>query len=265
VNSYEEKLERRRERLEARADRLRQEGEARVKSGMDRLRAIPFGQPILVGHHSEKRDRNYRRKAGNSIDKGMELQKAAGEAAARAASVGTGGISSDDPDSVSKLREKLENLETLQVRMTAANKIVRKFKGDEQNGMMALEQQGFTAGQAQKLFEPDFCGRLGFPSYALTNNGANIRRIKQRIESLSKAADRQTTETEIGGVKVVENTELNRLQMIFPGKPSVEVRNLLKRNGFRWSPSEGAWQRHLHNSGIAFARYVFEQIGKLTA
>jgi hypothetical protein len=65
MNWYEEKQEAKRERLEARAERLRQVGAAKVESGMERLRAIPFGQPILVGHHSEKRDRNYRAKACN--------------------------------------------------------------------------------------------------------------------------------------------------------------------------------------------------------
>lgn len=48
MNAYEERQERRRERLEARAERLQREGRALVDSGMTRLRAIPFGQPILI-------------------------------------------------------------------------------------------------------------------------------------------------------------------------------------------------------------------------
>lgn len=250
MNWYEEKQEAKRERLEDRAERLRREGDAKVKSGFDRLKAIPFGQPILVGHHSEKRDRNYRAKACGAIDKGFELQQAAGEVAARAAAIGTGGISSDDPDAVVKLKEKIEAAEALQAKMTAANKIVRKFKKpeDRQNGMMALEQQGFTAGQAQRLFDPDFCGRLGFPGFELTNNGANIRRMKERVEHLARNATRETKETErADGIRIVENAEINRLQIFFPGKPAADVRTKLKSYGFRWSPTEGAWQRQLSN------------------
>jgi hypothetical protein len=41
------------------------------------------------------------------------------------------------------------------------------------------------------------------------------------------------------------DAEANRTQIIFPGKPSAEIRTKLKRAGFRWSPSESAWQRHL--------------------
>ena len=84
MNHYEQKQEARRERILARADRMHTEGQRRYDSGFERLRAIPFGQPILIGHHSEKRDRNYRRKAVGSIDKGCELMKAADEAEARA-------------------------------------------------------------------------------------------------------------------------------------------------------------------------------------
>lgn len=186
MNHYEAKQEAKRERLEARAERLAKEGAARVESGMSRLRAIPFGQPILVGHHSEKRDRNYRTKAGNAIDKGFALQKAAGEVAARAEAIGTGGISSDDPDAVVKLKEQLEKAKAVQARMIEANKIVRKFKANIPAGVEALTAAGIPGGA--RLFEPDFAGRIGFASYQLTNNGANIRRIEARIEQLKAAA-----------------------------------------------------------------------------
>jgi hypothetical protein len=46
--------------------------------------------------------------------------------------------------------------------------------------------------------------------------------------------------------------------MIFPGKPAAEERDKLKSYGFRWSPTEGAWQRHLSNA----AKYAAETIAK---
>jgi len=98
MNDYEAKQERRRERLRARAERLHAEGVARVKRGDDALHLIPLGQPILIGHHSEKSDRAYRNRALNNIGKGYELQTEARQVAARAEAVGTGGISSDDPE-----------------------------------------------------------------------------------------------------------------------------------------------------------------------
>jgi hypothetical protein len=107
LNSYEEKQERRRERLEAKADRLRSEGRSLYDRAHKMAEAIPFGQPILVGHHSEKRDRNYRGRIHSTFGRAFETIKAGDEAAGKAASVGTGGISSDDPDAVQKLEAEL--------------------------------------------------------------------------------------------------------------------------------------------------------------
>ena len=62
--------------------------------------------------------------------------------------------------------------------------------------------------------------------------------------------------------KVVENTEIMRLQLLFDGIPEAETRNILKSNGFRWSPSQKAWQRLLNDN----ARYSVKRIKKeLTA
>ena len=56
----------------------------------------------------------------------------------------------------------------------------------------------------------------------------------------------------------VENVEENRLQLFYPGKPSEGVRTKLKHNGFRWSPTTGAWQRRLNNN----ARWAAENVLK---
>lgn len=45
------------ERLEGRADRAQVEGEAQYRRAKQIADAIPLGQPILVGHHSERRHR----------------------------------------------------------------------------------------------------------------------------------------------------------------------------------------------------------------
>src|SRR5690606_278212 len=69
---------------------------------------------------------------------------------------------------------------------------------------------------------------------------------------------RGTVEKVVKGVTYIENVEANRVQLIFPGVPAKEVRERLKRAGFRWCRSEGAWQRHLNNAGIWAAKYFLE-------
>ena len=41
--------------------------------GRKALEAIPFGQPILIGHHSERSDRKFRARATGKISKAFEL------------------------------------------------------------------------------------------------------------------------------------------------------------------------------------------------
>ncbi len=107
MNAYEYRQEARRERLERAATRARTEGEARLVSA-DRMARQMDGQPILVGHHSEKRHRRQIARMQGNMRQGFTRLREAEELARRAASVGTGGISSDDPEAVAKLDDKVE-------------------------------------------------------------------------------------------------------------------------------------------------------------
>lgn len=59
MNPYEERQEEKREGLRAGAVKRRAESNRLYKSGHGTLAQIPFGQPILVGHHSKNADRAY--------------------------------------------------------------------------------------------------------------------------------------------------------------------------------------------------------------
>lgn len=167
-------------------------------------------------------------------------------------SVGTGGISSDDPQAVEKLEAKLAALEKHQEMMKAANAAIRMK--DPAKGDAKLAELGYTPEDVAKLREPDFCGRIGYPAYALQNNNANIRRIRGRIAELKKRTESTPEGWEFDGGRVVVNTTENRLQVIFDGKPDADVRTELKGEGFRWAPSQGAWQRQLTDNAMRAAR-----------
>lgn len=167
-------------------------------------------------------------------------------------SVGTGSISSDDPQAVEKLEAKLAALEKHQELMKAANVAIRMK--DPTEGDAKLAELGYTPEDIAKLREPDFCGRIGYPAYLLQNNNANIRRIRGRIEELKKRTENTPEGWEFDGGRVVVNTTENRLQIIFDGKPDADIRTELKGEGFRWAPSQGAWQRQLTDNAMRAAR-----------
>ena len=257
MNEYEARQQAKRDRLRERAAKKRREADGLIERGSDMASVIPFGQPILVGHHSEKRDRNYRAKIDRTFERGFEVGREADRLEERAASVGKGGISSDDPDAVVKLKEKLAGLKKQQDYMKAANRAVRsirkKHADDAEAQVAAIKAAGYPA----ELLRPDFCGRIGFPSYALQNNNANMRRIKQRIADLeARAGDETATIYEGHGLTVTDNVEANRVQLDFDAIPSRDVRQACKRFGFRWARSLGVWQRHRSADAVHYARVV---------
>lgn len=155
-------------------------------------------------------------------------------------------IRSADPDALEKLRARLAEREAVQEKMKYANSVIRKVGAE--NAREALSGL-FREKILTEILKPDYAGRIGFQSFSLSNNSAEIRRLKDRIAGLERMKAKGSSEKEIGGVRIVENAEAARVQLIFPDKPSAEVRSVLKANGFRWAPSEGAWQRHLNNAG----------------
>lgn len=167
-------------------------------------------------------------------------------------------IKSSDARAIEKLEEQLQDLKANQEQMKAANKAIR-LKNIE-DGNDRLREMGYSEHAITQLRTPDFCGRVGYPAYMLQNNNANIHRIENRIKDLQAVKDRGTSETEYKTFKAVENTEIMRYQILFDGKPEAEIRTILKSNGFKWAPSQGAWQRQITANGKWAFNRVVEQL-----
>ena len=247
MNAYEQKQETRRGRLLALADRMQAASDAAYSQARRMASVIPMGQPILVGHHSEKRDRNYRARIWRTQGRCVELQRKAEYFRSKASSVGEGGISSDDPEAARKLREELAKLEAMQGRMKAVNGAHKAFMKNPES----LDRSTLSDADKARIrnYKPAYSWEPHpFAPFQTSNNNANIRRIRQRIAHLTLLAatsDQPDREHDCGAYRVIECFSDNRLRVVFPGKPADAVRSVLKHNGFRWSPDNGAWQRML--------------------
>lgn len=259
-SDYEDKQDAKEERYSNAADNARGRSDAAYKAAKSVTDNIPFGQPILVGHHSEKADRNRRDRAHNNFGKSIAEGNKADYYAAKAAAVGTdaGGIKTEDPDAIKKLKSELDSCEQSQVLMKAANKIIKSKKLSDEDKVGQLTELGIP--KAATLLEPDFCGRVGFASYSLSNNNANIRRLKERLKDLEFREQQENQELEFGDITVSIDYDDNRVRLLFPGKPDEDVRSKLKSNGFRWSPRNGAWQRHISNHAIRLATDIAKEV-----
>lgn len=222
----------------------------------DMASVIPMGQPILVGHHSEKRDRRYREKIHHTMRRSVDKQKKANYYAERAETIASNyTIFSDDPEALIKLKDKLARLQTLQSFMKAANRCLRK-----QDKTAFLLLPSATPEIWAQLNDTSRGGYIGFPAYSLTNNNAKIKTTESRIKMLEAIEARSEFDEQIGSVRVWENKEAGRLQMIFEGKPVEEIRKELKRHGFRWSGSQGAWQRHISTTALYWAKLIAAKV-----
>lgn len=169
-------LEKRREWAESR-DRKADAADHTVHGLLD---GIPLGQPILVGHHSEKRHRNTIDKANNAMRRTVEH----GKMADTHRSVADGieqqlehTIFSDDVDAVERLRERIAGLEARRERIKYINRECRK-----EDGYADRIDPPLSAKEIKDLAY----GGGRYPSYAPQNLGGNIRRYKQRLAQIER-------------------------------------------------------------------------------
>lgn len=167
-------------------------------------------------------------------------------------------IKSSDEDCIERLEYKLETLKALQEKMKAVNAALRKK--DIEEGNLDLMELGYTKDDIKKIRTPDFAGRIGCPAYMLQNNNQEIHRVEERINSLKEIKENGIIEEETENYTYREDSEIMRIQFIFEDKPDEETRNILKNNGFKWAPSQGAWQRQLTLNGKHAARRVKEAL-----
>lgn len=171
----------------------------------------------------------------------------------RIRSTGMGGISADDADAIEKLEKKLARHQEVHDRMKAINTYYRKHRTlDGCPDLTPEEVEELKSDMAKEWHTQD----RPFASWQLSNNSAEIRRIKARIEQLTRQRENGYTGWEFVGGRVETNQEANRLQILFDSKPDNGIRVTLRSCGFRWSPRVGAWQRQLNDNAIRAADYI---------
>ena len=235
--------EERAQRLRNRAERYRKESNQHYEGAKTLASLIPLGQPILVGHHSEGSHRRHIERIHRGYEKSFDLSIEADslERAARAAE-NNATIFSNDPKAVEALKEKIAAAEANQELMKKANVLIRK--GDREGVVELLGEK-----IASEVLSPNHFGGIGYPSFSLTNNNCNIRRMKERLASLEKVKALPLSNNEINGIRIERDPNEFRLRLFFDVKPDEKTREKLKRLGFRWAPSVGSWQRHLNPAG----------------
>lgn len=159
-------------------------------------------------------------------------------------------------------RQKLASREQMQEQMKRINEAHRRYSKNPER----FDFTGYTEEEKKRIvsYVPAYSWEPHpFARYQLTNNNAEIKRLRARVAELEAKERRQqeapTAELAAGnGWRYIENREQDRLQIIFDEKPSEDLRAMLKKHGLKWAPSQNAWQRQTTGN----ARYVLAQLVK---
>jgi hypothetical protein len=162
-----------------------------------------------------------------------------------------------------KAKADLQGCIDSQETMKRVNKFYPTFKKNPE----ALETADFLEAVKKYIREwkPLYSfEKVPFQRYSLTNNSANIRRLRQRVAMLEAKAVKheagEQNEATINGVRILQNYTDDRVQIFFNGKPAPEIIQLLKSRGWRWSPFNKCWQRKLTNDATYSAKQIAEQV-----
>jgi len=247
---YEERREKKISTFKSRAIKANQIANQEFSNAREMGSVIPFGQPILVGHHSEGRHRallkrieTKQRKASEAYDKAAYYEDRAETAETNSS------ISGDDPQASTRYQEKLQKLEERQKFMIAVNKAWKQ-------GKPALIALGLSEAESEKVANEK---RKPCPTWMLGNNSAEIRRVKEKLETLKKLDGMAAETIKFNGGEMLVNVKINRVQFHFDDIPASEIRTILKSHGFKWARSQGAWQRQRTINAINTAKRIIEK------
>lgn len=170
-----ERLAERQDRLDTKADRLGATAEALHDRARDMASVIPFGQPILVGHYSERRDRNYRGKIRRTFERSFETAKEADETARRAeASRATQEHRESGPATIRRI-ERLE---------AEARDIGRKLKPCPTSGRKMKPEAKGRSVECPRCFHEQTVTNGVFPTHGAANDEW-AERLRGRLEEIN--------------------------------------------------------------------------------
>lgn len=237
IAEYKEKMERKADRYRELSSKKQNEAKSRFAAADYIADGIPMGQPILVGHHSERRHRRDIERMHSNMSKGIELQNTSKYYENKVKNIeNPRAISTDDPEAVVKLKEKLKTLEDRKAEL-----LTMKLEGVSKSG----KPYSFTKDDVSSFRQ---------------NLTRDIYVLKKRIDVVQSTQAIPQLDKTINGIQIVTDKDDNRLRMHFPGKPSTEIIQKLKSRGFKWSPFNQAWQRHISNQAIYLAEQIAAEV-----
>lgn len=237
----------RRERLERRVEQRTRWASSRARKADQTARAadlseersgIPFGQPVLVGHHSERRHRRAIDKAARAMHQTIEHAAAADKHANAAATLRARldvSVYSDDADAIEALERRAAEHDAEADRAVEINATYRR-------GGLAAVRQAYGDAVADRCARTVQLRPSTRQVVSSTSARAAARRDRERIEQIrcdrTRQAEHAKATAAAGGVVLTERPD-GGASLAFPERPPRPVLDALRAAGWRFRA--GAW------------------------
>lgn len=122
---------------------------------------------------------------------------------------------------------------------------------------MTIKERQYAINKAKEMQQSN--GVLLFNSIHKFWKIADIPQVETKTEETPICTPESTEETiyEADGIRIINNYLAERVQIMTDSKPEATQIDWLKKNGFKWSPSNKAWQRqNTANGKFAVKQYI---------
>ena len=216
---------------------------------IEALAASVGGRDALGRFFSWRTFSDLGKRAQRELEDGAGMLQAGKEAIAKAL------IDRDAPELIAELQEKFEArfIKAWAAYQFAGSRIASPMitgpaKFPVERNRRACATQDRRLGELMNVYN-------GAQAYAKTI-AHRMNKAAAIAAKIEQGELQRTPDKEVAGVRIVENLEADRLQLIFPDRPDDEMRARLKGRGFKWSPRFGAWQRQLTDNARAAAQRI---------
>jgi hypothetical protein len=221
------------------AESRKQDSVRRFDTAHAAVAGIPLGQPILVGHHSERHHRADLERHDRSMRAAIESQEMAQHHKSVAVSLQNAldtSIFSDDRDAVEALEARIAEREAESERMRFINKAHAKYikTGKLDAGLTPAETAQIQNYKPAHSWEPH-----PYAPFQLSNLRERITADKKRLETIKMRNARTERAKNSGGVVIEKSADGARCQVSFAEKPAREILNDLRGADFHFSG--GSW------------------------
>ena len=177
-------------------------------------------------------------------------------------------ISADDPLAAEKLAARIDGLKDFHERMKERNAWWRKHK--TMKGFPSLDDDR-AAKMDSDINDPRQLYHVPYAPYELQLNNANIKRLEERLQTIQEQRQQAAAlpdgkeQDERNGFTVERCPADGRVNILFDEKPEADARDILKGEGFHWSPRAKVWTRKLTPGAEHALRRIVVALEKLPA